>query len=121
MSDGEDVRCTDEKLFQLCKDFDKHVDMFERHVAKESEKFDKLIEAQQVNTQAISTLTKAITDVVSETRDIVQLHKDFQGAARVGKGLQGFMVWCLKWGAIGAGCVAIINAVLTYFSDNPVT
>jgi len=116
MGDGDDMRCTDEKLFQLCKDFDKHVDMFERHVAKEGEKFDKLIEAQQVNTQAISTLTKAVTDVVSETRDIVQLHKDFQGAARVGKGLQGFLLWGLKWGGIIGGLTAGISWLVDHFS-----
>jgi hypothetical protein len=107
---------TNERLFQLCERFDKHVEMFEQHEKRDAEKFDKLIEVQQTNTDAITALTTSVASVVEGTRVIVQLTTDFQGAARVGKGVQGFMLWCLKWGAIGVGVVAIINWIIETFN-----
>ena len=102
---------TEERLFQLCE-------RFEQHELDESKKFDKLIEAQKVNTDAISTLTESISKLVDDTAAIIQLHNDFQGAARVGKGIQGFMLWLLKWGAIGTGAVASITWLIDHFGKN---
>ena len=110
MSDNEN------KLFMLCEKFEQHVVRFEKHEQEESDKFDKLINAQQENTDAISELTKSVSSLVDDTSSIIQLHKDFQGAARVGRGVQDFMIWCLKWGAIGTGVVTIMSWVIQKFS-----
>jgi len=99
---------TDERLFQLREEF-------EKHKSNQDEKLNKLIEAQQTNTDAITQLTLSVSTLVEDTAAIVQLHKDFQGAARVGKGMQGFMLWCLKWGAIGTGVVAAITWLVEHF------
>jgi response regulator of citrate/malate metabolism len=106
---------TEERLFQLCEKFEQHVARFEKHEKEESDKFDKLINAQQENTDAISELTKSVSSLVDDTSSIIQLHKDFQGAARVGRGVQGFLVWCLKWGAIGTGVVTVILWIVDKF------
>ncbi len=108
MGDNE-MRCTDEKLFQLCERFDQHVERFEQHERNEQQGFDRLITAQQANTVAIADLT-------SSTREVVDLHKKFQGAAYVGRGVQGFMLWCLKWGLIGTAFVAGIDWLVTRFT-----
>ena len=113
----EERRQHDARLFQqLCEKFDEHVERFEQHELEESRKFDRLIEAQQINTDAISDLTKSVSSLVEDTGAIIQLQRDFQGAARVGKGVQGFMLWCLKWGAIGTGVVAVLSWLIEHFS-----
>ena len=121
MAGGEDMRCTDDKLFQLCQDFHDHKVEEDAWRKNHDDRMERLFNAQDVNTQAITDLTSAVSTVVSETRDIVQLHKDFQGAARVGKGLQGFMFWCLKWGGIVGGIGAGIHYLIEHFSSHPPT
>ena len=110
-------RRSDENLFQqLCTKFDEHVERFEQHELDEVERSKQLFVAQQANTDAISELTTSVSAVVEGTSSIIQLHQDFQGAARVGKGVQGFMIWLLKWGAIGTGVVTAITWLVEYFS-----
>ena len=109
------------KLYQeisdeLSVELKDHINRFEQHELDEIERFDKLIDAQQKNTDAISELTESVASVVKGTSSIIQLHKDFQGAARVGSGVQGFMIWVLKWGAIGAGIVAGMNWAIEHFT-----
>ena len=99
----------EKRLYQL-------TDRVEKHEQNSAEKFDKLIEAQQCNTESIGELTESLLTLVKDTSSIVQLHKDFQGAARVGQGLQNFMLWFLKWGAIGVGVVTGINWVIERFT-----
>ena len=111
----DEMRCTDKKLFQLCDRFNQHVKRFEQHELNEQKSFDRLISAQQVNTEAITTLTGAVSTLVEDTTEIVKLHKDFQGAARVGKGVQGLMIWCLKWGVIGTAFVAGVDWLIVRF------
>ena len=115
MPNDKEMRCTDEKLFQLCERFEQHVERFEQHERNEQQSFDKLINAQHANTEAITTLTSAVSTLVSDTSEVVQLHKNFQGAANVGRGVQGFMIWCLKWGVIGAAIVAGIDWLVDRF------
>lgn len=106
-----------DKLFQgLYNEFENHVKRFEKHELEESQKFDKLIEAQRINTEAVSSLTKSVSSLVDDTKAIIQLHKDFQGTARVGKGFQSFMLWMLKWGVIGTGVVAISKWLIEHFA-----
>jgi hypothetical protein len=109
-------RRSDFNLFQqLCTKFDQHVERFERHEAEEVERSKKLYEAQQKNTDAIKELTISVASVVEGTSSLVQLTKDVQGAARVGKGVQGFLLWCLKWGVITTGIYHGVDWVVEYF------
>lgn len=101
----KDMRFSDEKLFEFHEEFRAHVSRCEQRFNDGDEQFNQLISAQQKNTDAISLL-------IEETREIVQLHRDIQGAARVGKSIQGLILWLLKWGAIGAGVAAIIKWVV---------
>ena len=96
------------KLNQRLDDHDKRFDEQERS-------FNRLIETQQANTAAISQITRQLSQLIEDTSAIVKLHKDFQGAARVGVGIQGFMIWCLKWGAIGTGVVTGIMWLVDQF------
>ncbi len=96
------MRFSDEKLAEFHGEFKRHVEKFEERAKTDDARFEALLKAQELNTQAI-------TQLVQETRDIVQLHRDLQGAARLGKGFQNFGLWLLKWGAIGAGLAAAWN------------
>jgi len=107
-----------EKLYQELNDkLNKHVERFEAHVKDDMMKFEGLITAQQKNTEAVTELTASVTSLVENTSAIVQLHKDFEGAARIGKGVQGFMIWCLKWGAIGTGVVTGLMWLVEHFRN----
>lgn len=106
---------SDERIIELCEKFEEHVERFEQHELREDEKFDKLIDAQSTNTDAISKLTDSVSSLVDDTGAIIKLHKDFQGAARIGTGVQSFMLWLLKWGAIGTGTVTALTYVINHF------
>lgn len=107
-----------EEMKRLHEKFEQHVVRFEQHEQEEAEKFIKLVEAQQNNTDAIAKLTDSVSSLVDDTKVIIQLSKDFQGAARVGKGVQNFMLWILKWGMIGTGVVAMIHFVVNHFTHH---
>ena len=113
------MRFSDNMLAQLRADFDQHIK--EETLASKAH-----LAAQNANVDAISKLTVSVatlTDNVSEltrdTRDIIQIHKDFQGVARVGSGAQRFMVWCMKWGAIGTGVAMGVSYIIEHFSKHP--
>lgn len=100
----DNMRFSDEKLNTFYNDF-------KEHRARCEERFDEcddlvrdFIEIQKANTKAISDLTE-------ETRAVVQLHKDFQGAARLGTSLQKFIIWLGKWGAIGIGLATALTFI----------
>lgn len=116
MTGDEKMRCTDEKLFQLCKDFDEHVVRFEEHELRETKTFGKILEAQQQNTIAIGALTGQVTELVVETRASVQFTRDIEGVTRVGNSVQRFALWCLKWGGIVGGLGVGISWVIEHFS-----
>lgn len=107
-----------EKLMQLELKVDEHIIECREEFRKGERRFDKLISCQEAN-------TAAITSLVEETRDVIQLHRDLQGAARVGKRVQGFMMWFSKWPVIGVGLYAIYTGwikLAAYLSgtDTPV-
>lgn len=103
-------------VMKLKEQLDQHVLNFEEYKLQESEKFDRLLSTQQENTNAITKLTVSLKTLVDDTSSIVQLHKDFTGAARIGNGVQGFMVWCLKWGMIGAAVVSVTHYIINHFN-----
>jgi hypothetical protein len=107
-------RFSDEKLFKLCQDFDTHIKRFNEYEIREQGKFIEMIEAQRVNTVAITELTKSVTRLTNDTLGVVKTYNDLRGAARVGDNVQKFMLWLLKWGFIGAGIVAAIRWGLKY-------
>lgn len=98
--DSDDMRFSDARLFQFHEDFQQHVDRCEERFNDTDDQFKQLIEAQKKNTDAISSL-------IEETRSIVQLHKDLQGVTRLGKRIQTFLIWVVKWPIIGTGLYAI--------------
>lgn len=100
-----------DKLFQKLEE------RVEKHEVNTFKKFDALVKAQEANTTAISELTKSVSSVVEGTSAIIQLHQDIQGAARIGKGVQGFMLWCLKWGFIGTGIATGLMWLIDHFKS----
>ena len=108
---GDKERRSEDKLLEL-------YDRFELHEAEGAAKFDKLLAAQQMNADNVAELTAAVSTLVKDTEGIIQLHKDFQGTARVGKGVQNFMLWCLKWGLIGTGVVSGLNWLIEHFGKS---
>lgn len=51
--------------------------------------------------------TDAVTRLADETHGVVQLHKDMQGAARIGVNVQKIITWVIKWPLIGGGALAL--------------
>lgn len=107
----------DERFFKLCERFEQHVERFEQHEQREAEKFDKMFQAQQENASTLRDLIGVVSSLANDTKEIVELNRDFKGVIRAGRGAQGFFLWLLKWGAIGTGLVAIGNWLLDHFSS----
>lgn len=101
-------RFSDEQLTEMHDELKDLSERFDRHEAEETKKFDAMIDAVNSNTKSIDKLT-------DETRAIVDLHRDLQGTARVGKSLQSFLLWCTKWGAIGVAFAAIGKWLIEHF------
>lgn len=99
-----------EKLERFYEDFLQHVRQYNSNYARDKKCIDRLVKTQQENTTAIASL-------VQETRDIIKLQRDLQGAARLGKAAQGFALWLAKWGTIGAILAAAFSYVLDQFEE----
>ena len=84
--------------------FKAHVKECEARFNKCDEQFSQILMAQSKNTESIQ-------DLIDETRAVVELHRDVQGATRLGMAVQRFMVWLLKWGTIGTAIVVGIKWV----------
>lgn len=104
---------SEQQITELYQRLDDHAQRF----AEYDKSFSLILKAQEVNTAAITRLTSSVSTLVEDTRAVVQLSKDLQGAARVGTGLQRFMLWCMKWGMIGIGVVSGITWLLERFKS----
>jgi len=93
------MRFSDKQLQQFHTEFKEHVKTYEARQRAGEESVRALITAQRNNTEAIAAL-------ISDTREIVQLHRDLQAATRVGASVQKFGFWLLKWGALGSAAAA---------------
>lgn len=100
-------RFSDQELVEMHNDVKDLKERFERHEDEEAKKFDAMINAVNQNTTSIDKLT-------DETRAIVDLHRDLQGTARVGKSVQSALLWLVKWGAIGAALAAFVKWALDH-------
>jgi len=106
----EEMRFSDEKLFQFHTEFTDHVASCKERFTAGELQFKELITVTSKNTETMTTL-------IEETRAVVQLYKDIQGAARVGKQVQSAGVWLLKWPLIGGGLFAIFTWIVNHLPD----
>lgn len=109
-SQNKSVRFSDEKLEQLHQEFKAHIHECKESKEQYKKQFEVLISAQQKNTDEISILIK-------ETRGIIQLHQDIQGAARIGKSLQEFGLRLAKWGTVGIALGTAWNLWLDHLKE----
>lgn len=99
MSNG---RFSDKMLFEFHEEFVCHVRNVEERRALEEERYDKLLSMQEANASAIQQL-------IAETKGIVELHRDIQGAVRIGTSVQKLVLWLAKWGVTGAFIAGVIQ------------
>lgn len=107
MSDDR-MRFADEELQRFHAEFRSHVKFIESRIKEDDKRYASLLRVQEQNALAIQQLSEA-------TKGVVELHRDIQGVARVGMSVQKFMVWCLKFGAVGTGVVAVLAWIIHYF------
>lgn len=98
-------RFSDRELAKLRADF-------EQHVAEGNERWDRLVRLVEQNTEA----TRSLADSV---KGVVDLYEDVRAAARVGGSIQRFMLWLVKWGAVGTGLAAWLAWLLDLFPPSP--
>lgn len=73
-----------------------HISESESHRAQNQEMFDKLLDAQNKNTEAIGELTKA-------TAGVIEVYTASQGAIKVGSAVGRFVKWLSSIAIIGVG------------------
>lgn len=57
-------------------------------------------------------INSKLDTVIENTSSIVELSRDIQGAARIGKSFQSFIFWLAKWGSIGVGIATVLQWIL---------
>ena len=87
---------SDDKLSEFHSEFKDHVQQCTQRFDEGDAQFKLLMEAQRKNTEVITCL-------VTETREVIRLHRDWKGFTRIGGAAQRAWLWLAKWGAIGAG------------------
>lgn len=93
-------RFSDEELSNFHKQFEQHVKVYEERVKTDDARHESLLIAQEANAAQLKQL-------ISNTKEIVDLYGDMKGAAKVGMALQRFGLWLAKWGIIGTMLMAI--------------
>ena len=77
-----------------------HVAHCEKHFTLSEQRYNEWIICTQQNTEAV-------TQMVLETKEVIQLYKDLRGVIRIGVVAQKFGMWVIKWPLIGAGIFTI--------------
>lgn len=103
---------SDEKLNQLETQLTNHVTFCHGQFSDLRVSFNKLIDAQEEQ-------TRAITDLANATRGVVEVYNSVNGAITVGKQLQRFGLWLLKWPVIGYGLYHLLKSLSQYFDKHP--
>lgn len=75
--------------------------------------------AQTERLRAIENVCEAnqmqLAQLIEESRGVLEMYSDLQGAARAGVRLQRFLAWVAKWPLIGGG----VYLVIEYLSKLP--
>jgi len=98
-------RFSDVELTRLREEFESHRD-------RQEQRWEQLALMVEQNTEATRAVAISVKSIARSTEGVVQLYRDFQGAARVGIGVRRFIAWLLALGAGGAAIAAGIMYVL---------
>jgi len=93
-----DPECEEREIL-IQRRLDSHIEEFRSHAEEEQVRWDRLLDAQEKNNEAI-------TIIAESTKDIVDAWQATSGAIKVGKNLGRFIKWasgfalvavCLQW------------------------
>ena len=99
-------RFSDEELAAMHHDLKTIIKRFDTHEETEARKFSEMI-------CAIADNTKSVNRLATSVEPMLDLQRDLQGTAKIGKSVQAFLLWLLKWGAIGAGIATAVKYILS--------
>lgn len=105
----------------LRQDFDNHVQQDREWKNEQEKKWSEIGDLMRDTAQMVHDNAQQIHELTEDTKDIVATYKDIKGAVRVGSGVQKFMLWLTKWGAIGVGLTAAITYLINFFNKPPVS
>lgn len=94
---NNDRRTNDQRLNELSQKLD-------AHISESHQRFGDLLDAQLECTKAVQNLTET-------TRGVVEVYNNLNGAIVVGKKVQTFGLWLLKWPVIGYGLYHLAKQV----------
>ena len=104
---------------QLRQEFDSHVVRDTKWKLEQDQRWERnnALQDQTMNIQReCAVQLKALSE---DTAGIIKLYQGAESVIWAGTGLQKFMIWLVKWGAIGAGLVAGINYLVDFFNRPP--
>ncbi len=109
MSGPTEMRFSDQELVDLRKEFTDY------QLAQES-RWEQFGQLMTENTRVTSELALSMSKIADSTKGVVQLYQDVQGVARLGDGLQKFLLWLAKWGVIGSALTYGIRWLAEHFN-----
>jgi hypothetical protein len=105
-------RFSDAELTRLREEFEAHRELQE-------ERWEQLAMMVEQNTQTTREIAESVRAVADSTAGVVRLYEDIHAAARVGAGLQRFILWVAKWGTVGTGVAFGLDWVVRHFMPPP--
>lgn len=80
-----------------------HAEYCDERFEKGNQKMDLLIQCQTDNTQSINRLVDEVSELTTDTKGMLTIYRDVQGAARVGSAVKKAAMWLAGIPFIGAG------------------
>lgn len=106
------MRFSDSELFKLRAEF-------EQHQILQEARWEKLAVMVEQSNTATRELAESVRSIADSTSGIVRVYEDVQGAARVGRAVQAFLLWLAKWGTIGVALAAGVRWALGSYLSGP--
>lgn len=119
MPADDEMRFSDQELIRLREEFEQHQKAFARHQDVQNARWEQLAVMVEQNTGTTREIAESVKVLAESTAGVVRLYQDVQGAARVGVGVQKFVVWVAKWGTIGVGAAIGLRWLIEQFTPPP--
>ena len=104
-----------DELVMLREEFEHHKLEQERYWEWQEERWMQLADMVEQNTQTTRDLAESVQSIAESTAGVVRLYEDVNAAARIGGGVQRFVLWVGKWGTIGAAIAYGVSWVVRHF------
>jgi len=101
-------RFSDKELAKFYEDFRTHIEDYNATMIRCDSRFNDVCRLLESTNSLLATQ-------IEDTKGVVELHAELQGAARLGTRVQNVFFWFAKWGVLGSACVIALKWLSEHF------